>query len=720
MSASGAGLQLGADGRLRHLLTLEGLPAATIRSILDAAEPFASIGEREVKKVPLMRGKAVFNLFFENSTRTRTTFEIAAKRLSADVINLNIGASSTSKGETLLDTVDNLVAMNADMFVVRHAQSGAAHLIASHLEASGQPHVHVVNAGDGRHAHPTQGLLDLYTIRHYKHDFANLSVAIVGDVLHSRVARSLIHGLTTLGTPDVRVIGPRTLIPARVEALGVRVFHDMHAGLADCDVVVMLRLAERADEGRAAAVVGRVLHELRAHRGEARAREAGRDRHASRPDEPRRRDRLAGRRRGAQRDPAAGHLRHRGADGGHEHDRGRVTAMRIEIRHGRVVDPASGHDAVASLWIADGAIAAIGAPPAGFAADRTIEASGCLVLPGLVDLDARLREPGLEYKATLDSELKAAVAGGVTSLACPPDTDPPLDEPGLVEMLRDRARASRRAHVYPVGALTLALEGTTLAGMGELAHAGCVAFSQGDVPIADTQVLLRAMQYAATFGHRVWLRPQDARLVRGGVAHEGEIATRLGLPAIPACAETIALATHLALARETGVRLHVQRLSTAEGVAMIRAAKAGRAPRHLRGRARTTCTSPTSTSAGSTARRASTRRCAARATAPRCGRDWPTARSTWCRPGTPRSTTTRSSCRSPRRRRARPASSCCCRWSSSGRRRTACRSPPPSRARRPRRRRCSASRLDNSARARPRTSSWSNLRPTGASNAACW
>ena len=174
-----------------------------------------SIAEREVKKVPLLRGKAVFNLFFENSTRTRTTFEIAAKRLSADVINLNIGVSSTSKGETLLDTVDNLVAMDADIFVVRHAQSGAPHLIAAHLNAHGRSHVHVVNAGDGRHAHPTQGLLDLYTIRHYKKEFHNLTVAIVGDVLHSRVARSLIHGLTTLGTPEVRVIGPRRCCRAR-------------------------------------------------------------------------------------------------------------------------------------------------------------------------------------------------------------------------------------------------------------------------------------------------------------------------------------------------------------------------------------------------------------------------------------------------------------------------------------------------------------------------
>src|SRR5579864_2543000 len=241
--------QLNANGELTHLLTLEGLPASIVTHILDAAEPFVSIAEREVKKVPLLRGKAMFNLFFENSTRTRTTFEIAAKRLSADVINLNIGASSTTKGETLLDTVDNLCAMNADLFVVRHSQSGAPHLIASHLTAKGRSHVHVVNAGDGRHAHPTQGLLDLYTIRHYKKDFTRLTVAIVGDVLHSRVARSLIHGLTTLGAPEVRVIGPQTLLPAGVEALGVKVFHDMREGLRDCDVVVMLRLQSERMKG---------------------------------------------------------------------------------------------------------------------------------------------------------------------------------------------------------------------------------------------------------------------------------------------------------------------------------------------------------------------------------------------------------------------------------------------------------------------------------------
>lgn len=237
--------QLNKNGELRHLLTIDGLPRAMINHILDTAEGFLNLSEREVKKVPLLRGKAIFNLFFEPSTRTRTTFEIAAKKLSADVINLNVGASSTSKGETLLDTVDNLIAMQADMFVVRHSQSGAAHLIARHV----QPHIHVVNAGDGRHAHPTQGLLDMFTIRHFKKDFHNLRVAIIGDVLHSRVARSQISALTTLGVPEVRVIAPKTLLPEAVERMGVQVYHDMLQGLKDVDVVIMLRLQNERMRG---------------------------------------------------------------------------------------------------------------------------------------------------------------------------------------------------------------------------------------------------------------------------------------------------------------------------------------------------------------------------------------------------------------------------------------------------------------------------------------
>ncbi len=247
--------------------------------------------------------------------------------------------------------------------------------------------------------------------------------------------------------------------------------------------------------------------------------------------------------------------------------------MKIEIRQGRLVDPKHGVDRVASVFVAAGKVAAIGGAPDGWSANRTIDAKGLVVAPGFIDLAARLREPGLEYKATLESEMQAAAAGGVTSLACPPDTDPPLDEPGLVEMLKHRARSLNCAHVYPVGALTVALKGEELTEMGELAEAGCVAFSQAEAPLADTQVLLRAMQYAATFGHRVWLRPQDPYLAKGGVAHDGEVATRLGLPAIPAAAETIALATIFALVRETGVRVHLCRLSTADGVAMVRAAK---------------------------------------------------------------------------------------------------------------------------------------------------
>jgi aspartate carbamoyltransferase catalytic subunit len=237
--------QLNKHGELIHLLSTEGLPRDIITHILDTASNFVSVNDREVKKVPLLRGKSVFNLFFENSTRTRTTFEIAAKRLSADVLNLDIARSSASKGESLLDTIANLSAMHADMFVVRHSESGAPYLIAQHCA----PHVHVVNAGDGRHAHPTQGLLDMYTIRHYKRDFTQLTVAVVGDIVHSRVARSDIHALTTLGVPEIRAVGPRTLVPGDLREMGVRVCHDMAEGIRGADVIIMLRLQNERMSG---------------------------------------------------------------------------------------------------------------------------------------------------------------------------------------------------------------------------------------------------------------------------------------------------------------------------------------------------------------------------------------------------------------------------------------------------------------------------------------
>ena len=237
--------QLNKNGELHHLLSLDGLPANILRQILDTATSFVGVTQREVKKVPLLRGKSVFNIFFENSTRTRTTFEIAAKRLSADVINLAISQSSTSKGESVLDTVANLSAMQADMFIVRHSASGAPYLIAKHVAED----IHVINAGDGRHSHPTQGLLDMFAIRHYKKDFTNICVAIIGDILHSRVARSQIHALTTLGCPEIRVIGPRTLIPADIKNLGVHVYHDLQEGLRGVDVVSTLRLQSERMRG---------------------------------------------------------------------------------------------------------------------------------------------------------------------------------------------------------------------------------------------------------------------------------------------------------------------------------------------------------------------------------------------------------------------------------------------------------------------------------------
>ncbi|MFX1684477.1 dihydroorotase [Paraburkholderia sp. A2RI-6] len=248
--------------------------------------------------------------------------------------------------------------------------------------------------------------------------------------------------------------------------------------------------------------------------------------------------------------------------------------MKIQIQGGTLIDPASGTEAQQDVYIADGKIAALGAAPAGFQADRTLDAKGLMVAPGLVDLSARLREPGYEHKATLDSEMNAALAGGVTSLVCPPDTDPVLDEAGLVEMLKYRAGKLERAHVYPLGALTVGLKGDVITEMASLTEAGCIGFTQADKPIADTQVLLRALQYASTYGYAVWLRPQDAYLAKGGVAASGALASRLGLSGVPVSAETIALFTLFELMRVTGARVHVQHLSSAAGVELMRAAKA--------------------------------------------------------------------------------------------------------------------------------------------------
>jgi dihydroorotase len=248
--------------------------------------------------------------------------------------------------------------------------------------------------------------------------------------------------------------------------------------------------------------------------------------------------------------------------------------MNLEIRNGRLVDPATGRDERTNLYITDDRIAFIGADFQEFTADKVIDAAGKIVAPGLVDLSARLREPGYEHKATLETELMAASAGGVTSLVVPPDTDPVLDEPGLVEMLKRRGWTLNQARIYPLGALTAGLKGEKLAEMLELTEAGCIGFFQAHQPIIDTTVLFRAMQYAATYGFTVWLHPEDAHLAKGGIAHDGEVASRLGLAGVPVSAETVAIATITTLMRETGARIHLARLSSASGVAMVRAAKA--------------------------------------------------------------------------------------------------------------------------------------------------
>ncbi len=247
--------------------------------------------------------------------------------------------------------------------------------------------------------------------------------------------------------------------------------------------------------------------------------------------------------------------------------------MNLEIRNGRLIDPANGVDRIATVFIVDGKVAALDAPPAAFKAQRTIDATGKLVIPGLVDLAARLREPGFEHRGTLESELRAALAGGITSLVLPPDTDPTLDEPGLVEMLKHRARQIDQVNLYPLGAMTVGLKGEVITEMAELTEAGCIAFSQADTPVLDTNVVLRAMQYARTFNYALWLRAQDPWMSRGGVAASGAYASRLGLSGVPVQAETIAIHTLLELQRASGARLHLCRLSSAAGIELVRAAK---------------------------------------------------------------------------------------------------------------------------------------------------
>ena len=556
--------------------------------------------------------------------------------------------------------------MNADMFVVRHAQSRRAAPDRRAPERDGprararrqrrRRPPRAPDAGPARPVHdpPLQ---------------EGLPRAHGGD--RRRRPALARRALADPRADDARRARGARDRPARrccrraVEAMGVRVFHDMREGLAGCDVVMMLRLQNERMNGALLPSRGRVLQALRPHAGEARARQARRDRHASGTDEPRRRDRFGGGRRRALGDPAAGDVRHRGADGGDEHPRGQsVDADEDRDRNGRVVDPAAWHRSrrVALRRCRQGSWA-IGEAPADWRADRTIDATGLRRLPGLVDLSARLREPGFEYKATLESEMRAAVAGGVTSLACPPDTDPPLDEPGLVEMLKHRARTLNQAHVYPVGALTVGLQGETLTEMGELAEAGCVAFSQADVaarrhagaaaracstrrPSAIASGCVRRMRISRAAASRT-----TARSRRGW-----------GLPAIPVSAETIALATILALVRETGVPRAPVPALVGRGRGDGPRGEGRRAAGHLRRRGPSPAPARHRHRLVRSASRTWRRRCAARAIAKRCAPALAdgTIDVDLLRPHAGRRRR-QAGCRSPKPSRARPGSNCCCR-----------------------------------------------------------
>jgi aspartate carbamoyltransferase catalytic subunit len=473
--------QLNRNGELIHLLSTEGLSRDILTHILDMAANFVSVSDREVKKVPLLRGKSVFNLFFENSTRTRTTFEIAATRLSADVINLDIARSSASKGESLLDTIANLSAMAADIFVVRHSESGAPYLIAQHVA----PHVHVINAGDGRHAHPTQGLLDMFTIRHYKKDFSNLTVAIVGDVLHSRVARSDIHALTTLGCAEVRVVGPKTLVPADMAQMGVRVCHTLEEGITRLRRGHHAAPAERAHEWRAAALsheffmnYGLTPEKLQLAKPDAIVMHPGPINRGVEIDSAV----VDGRQsvilpqvtfgiavRMAVMSIVAGNEAERGdspVSAGVQDRRDCVnTNMKILIQGGRVIDPAIRVRPVADVAVAAGRVLSVGQAPRRLRSEPGDRCGGCVVAPGLVDLAVRLREPGHEHEGMLPVRDGGGGGRRRDQPGLPAGHRPGAGRAGLVEMLRIRAEKLHQSRVFPLGALTRGLQGEVLTEM---------------------------------------------------------------------------------------------------------------------------------------------------------------------------------------------------------------------------------------------------------------
>ena len=578
--------------RRKDLLSLEELSRAEIELLLSTAESFKEVSAREVKKVPALRGKTIANMFFESSTRTRTSFELAAKRLSADVVNFQGSTSSVQKGESLIDTAKNIQAMQVDTVVVRHASSGAAELLARELEAS------VVNAGDGIHEHPTQGLLDIFTIREHL-PLAGLHVCLVGDILHSRVARSNLWGLRKLGA-RVTVCGPPTLIPHGIEQLGATVSYDLDEVIEDADVVNILRIQFERQHGAFFPSV----REYAVEYGLSRERLARAKPHLlvlqPRADEPRRRGGGRGGGRPPLADPGSGDQRGGGAHGGavphhvdaragrrrrrgrrrrpgRGRDEGGVTMQPVLVQGGRLVDPANGVNALLDLLAADGRVRQLGADlsaAAAAAGAEVIDARGKLVLPGLIDVHVHLRQPGFEYKETIESGLRAALAGGFTGVCPMPNTNPVSDSRADMEFLRREARRLDLINLWPVGAVTVRQEGRQLTEFGELRTGGAVALSDDGKPIVSSAILRRALEYARKFDLPLMLHEEDPELSLAGALNEGVVATRLGLLGSPCQAESAMVARDVEIAALAGGRIHFQHISCGRSVQLIRQARA--------------------------------------------------------------------------------------------------------------------------------------------------
>ena len=499
----------------RHLLGIRDLSPPTSKFCSIAPTRPSAISRQPEKKTSTLRGRTQINLFYEASTRTQSSFELAGKRLGADVMNMSVASSSVKKGETLIDTAMTLNAMRPDILIIRHQSAGAAALLAQKVGCS------VVNAGDGAHEHPTQALLDALTIRRAKGPLSKLIVAICGDILHSRVARSNIMLLNALGA-QVRVVAPSTLLPSGIERMGVDC-REIHGGRAEGrrrgdDAAA----AARAHGRRLRAVGARIFPLFRARRREAESREGRRAGHASGPDEPRRRDRLGNRRRAAERDPGAGRDGRRGAHGG---DGGAarpapqsLTETRHErhcLQHARIVDPSRGLDETGTVIVDGKKIVAAGAAALNQGAPEgatIIDCRGKTIIPGLVDCRVFIGEPGAEHRETIASASHAAAAGGVTSIVMMPDTDPVIDDVALVEFVLRAARDTASVNVFPAAAITKRLEGREMTEFGLLREAGAVASPMDATRSPVRSMMRRALTYARDFGAVIAHETQDADL----------------------------------------------------------------------------------------------------------------------------------------------------------------------------------------------------------------